>query len=326
VNEQELEARIASFPRWHYEFDLRGHRTPLAPEKVEKHRMRDEHFMQPMIEHFGGSLAGKRVLDLGCNAGFWSLRAIEAGCDFVLGIDGRQMHIDQAQFVFEVKEIDRDRYSFVRANIFDYDYAAAGPFDIVLCFGLLYHVNKPVSLFEAISQANTDLLLIDTRISMAPGSLFELRRDDVERVKDAVDYALVMVPTAQAVIDVAEQFGYSAKMLGAASGDAEGKYLRGNRAAFVCAKVSDLEHSSFTFQDVASLYEGQERELHAWQKNRLSKTGKKQARDQERAAKKQALEEGHRRKDEDRERKRRDREEKARQSAAKAQGNGSQRS
>jgi ribosomal protein L11 methylase PrmA len=41
------------------------------------------------------------VLDLGCNAGFWSLAAIDAGADLVVGIDGRQMHIDQANLVFE---------------------------------------------------------------------------------------------------------------------------------------------------------------------------------------------------------------------------------
>ena len=34
-----------------------------------------------------GSLKGLRVLGLGCNAGWWSLKAIEAGCDFVAGID-----------------------------------------------------------------------------------------------------------------------------------------------------------------------------------------------------------------------------------------------
>src|SRR5438067_2455320 len=78
----------------------------------------------------GGSLAGRRVLDLGCNAGYWSLAAIEAGADFVLGIDGRQMHIDQANLVFEARGVDPARYSFQTANIFDHDFG--GEFHIVL--------------------------------------------------------------------------------------------------------------------------------------------------------------------------------------------------
>ena len=33
------------------------------------------------------------------NAGFWALHAVRAGCDFVLGIDARELHIEQARLV-----------------------------------------------------------------------------------------------------------------------------------------------------------------------------------------------------------------------------------
>jgi tRNA (mo5U34)-methyltransferase len=72
---------------------------------------------------FGGSLEGKRVLDLGCNAGFWSLLSVEAGCEYVLGIDGRRMHVEQANFVFQVRGVERSRYEFLEANLFDLDSA-----------------------------------------------------------------------------------------------------------------------------------------------------------------------------------------------------------
>src|SRR5207244_13180843 len=51
----------------------------------------------------GGSLQGRRVLDLECNAGLWSLLALQAGAEFVLGTAGRRMFIEQAEFVFEAK-------------------------------------------------------------------------------------------------------------------------------------------------------------------------------------------------------------------------------
>jgi hypothetical protein len=252
VDDREIEERIASFPRWHYGFELRGHQTPSSPARVEAHRNRAAYFMEPVIRHFGGSLEGKRVLDLGCNAGFWSLHAAEANCDFVLGIDGRQMHIDQANFVFEVKGFDARRYEFVCANVFDFDYEVVGPFDIVLCLGLLYHVNKPISLLEAIAPVNTDLLVIDTKISTARGSSLDLRRDQVDRPMDAVDYDLVMVPTARAVIDMAQLFGYDARALGFPGGQAAGKYAYGDRMAFICSKASDLDQSTFEFQEIAA--------------------------------------------------------------------------
>jgi 2-polyprenyl-3-methyl-5-hydroxy-6-metoxy-1,4-benzoquinol methylase len=259
IEDREIASKIASFPDWHYDFDLRGHHT--CPASMDKANQRVAHFLEPVIKHFGGSLEGKRVLDLGCNAGFFSLKAIEAGCDFVLGIDGRQMHVDQANLVFEVKQVDPRRYHFACANILDFDYAQGQPFDLVLCLGVLYHINKPISLFEAIAPVNTDMLVIDTKISTLRGSVIELRRDDLGNLKDAVDYELVMVPTAEAVIEMAELFGYQAKMLSPAEAriPGMGKYRYGLMKTFVCAKASNLSRSSaFNFQTIKALYKDQE--------------------------------------------------------------------
>jgi len=128
--------RINCFPRWHYQFDLMGHLTPIFAENhINRHAQRKKYFLDPTVSWFGGSLAGKRVLDLGCNAGFWSLCVIQAGCDYVLGIDGRQMHIDQANFVFEVNSVERSRYDFLVENVLDISFQPDQKFDIVLCLG-----------------------------------------------------------------------------------------------------------------------------------------------------------------------------------------------
>lgn len=240
---EEIRRKIASFPTWHYQFDLKGNPTPIhKDDRVNRHRQRKEYFFDPMVEMFGGSLAGKRVLDLGCNAGFWSLCAAQAGCDYVLGLDGRQMHVDQANFVFEVNEVEADRYDFVAGNLFDVDLSRYGTFDVVLCLGLMYHVSKHVNLMEMISEVSDDLLLIDTTVSTLPGSYMEIRHDRLEKVRHAVDYELVMHPTWQAVHDLVRQFGYSSVALAPAFGDYEGAldYRNGRRRAFLCAKRTDL--------------------------------------------------------------------------------------
>lgn len=260
VNAQEIPARIASFPTWHYDFDLMGHHT--QPDKAEWQELRRRHLLTPIVNHYGGTLEGRRVLDLGCNAGFFSLAAIEAGCDFVLGIDGRQTHVDQADLVFETKEIDRDRYRFVCANIIDYEYRKMPPFDVVLCLGVLYHVNKPISLLEALEPINTDLLVIDTKLSSARGSWLELRRDNLDTLLDAVDYELVMVPTAKAVLVMAQQFGYDARILEVEDRDhpAMEKWRYGLFATFLASKQSDLATAdAFRFRSLASIYKAQER-------------------------------------------------------------------
>ena len=53
-----------------------------------------------------------------------------AGCDYVLGVDGRQMHVDQANFVFEVEGVESGRYDFVARDIFEIDFREFGRFDI----------------------------------------------------------------------------------------------------------------------------------------------------------------------------------------------------
>lgn len=113
MDAQELRERIDSFPVWHYKFDFDGVSTPIFREDyANRHEQRRRVFFDPLVQVAGGTLRGKRVLDLGSNAGYWSLAAIEAGADFVFGIDGRQMHIDQAELVLQAKGIDPERYSF----------------------------------------------------------------------------------------------------------------------------------------------------------------------------------------------------------------------
>jgi SAM-dependent methyltransferase len=242
---KELRERIESFPRWHYEFDFNGVSTPIwDPGLTNRHQQRKEYFFSPLIELYGGSLAGKRVLDLGCNAGFWSLSAIEAGADFVLGVDGRQMHIDQANLVFEAKQVEPERYRFVLADVFKLDLSEEEPFDVVLCLGLLYHVSKPFELMERISSWNRDLLVVDTSLALVSGRYFKMVRQNVDEPRSAVDRNAALVPSSGAVARLVREFDYaSIAMLRPrfTSWKRSSSYRRGRRRAFIAAKRTSLE-------------------------------------------------------------------------------------
>lgn len=243
MNDAQILNKINSFAYWYYQFDLAGHKTPVkGPDVIRRNEQRKNYFFRPLVDLLGGSLAGKRVLDLGCNAGFWSLCAIESGCDYVVGIDGRQMHIDQAEFVFEVKGIERDRYHFYCGNVFDLLNENLGQFDIVLCLGLLYHISKPITLLERISSINTDLLVIDSILSKKEGSVFEVRHGNLDHPLQAVDYELVLSPTRAAVLDMVRQFGYHVAILKRNFTDYASAplYMDASRLAFMCAKQTDL--------------------------------------------------------------------------------------
>lgn len=77
----------------------------------------------------------------------------------------------------------------------------------------MYHVSKPVKSIEVVAAVSTDLLVIDTVVSMQGKSVFEGRREDTDELHDVVDYNLVMVPTRQAILDVIGLFGYKGAVL-----------------------------------------------------------------------------------------------------------------
>jgi len=242
MDHAEIERRVANFSQWHYAFDLDGVRTPIFDEAhVRRHVERERYFFRPLIDVSGRSLTGKRVLDLGCNAGYWSLKAIEAGADFVYGIDGRNMHIDQANLVFEVKGIDPARYRFVFGNLFDHDYGHQA-FDVVLCLGLLYHVAQPVHLFDLIRKINSDLLLIDSTIAAGTQAAFTLQNEPMSDPRASTEFPFVLCPTRQAVIRLVQASGYSMRVLTPRFTDYTGSddYRLRRRLAFICAKKTDL--------------------------------------------------------------------------------------
>jgi 2-polyprenyl-3-methyl-5-hydroxy-6-metoxy-1,4-benzoquinol methylase len=238
VQVNELKERIAAFPTWQYEFEFDGGvKTPVGDrKKITRSEQRRGYFFDALLSVTGGSLKGRRVLDLGCSAGYWSLQAIDAGADFVLGVDGREDYIEQAKLVFEAKGIPQERYRFERGNIFEH--ALQERFDVVLCLGLLSVVAKPVALFELMSGVDPAIIVIDTGLSPVPlrSGFFEVSR--LLEPRNAIDYDMVLVPTRQAVVNLAGQFGFETVPLAQNITDYTGMedYRSQRRLAFICSK------------------------------------------------------------------------------------------
>ncbi|WP_158289610.1 class I SAM-dependent methyltransferase [Paenibacillus flagellatus] len=100
---------------------------------------------------------GKSVVDLGCGIGRLSEFFALHGCN-VLGLDGREDNI--AQF--------RSFYPHLRAEVADLegeDWLNYGKFDIVFCYGLLYHLADPFRFIRNAYQACGEMMLIETCIT-----------------------------------------------------------------------------------------------------------------------------------------------------------------
>jgi tRNA (mo5U34)-methyltransferase len=239
---RELQERIAAFPGWRYRFEFDGGvSTPVsAHATVNRQEQRRRYFFAALLRLLGGSLRGRRVLDLGCNSGLWALAAIEADADFVLGIDAQQTYLDQAALVFEAKGVAGDRYRFERGDVFDHAFAES--FDVVLCLGLMDHVARPVELFALMAGVGAELIVIDTEVSRARASIFELAR--LYGTADVLEgNPQVLIPSRTALAELAGQFGFATVALELDVEDQAGMgdYRRQRRLAFICSRTVPLE-------------------------------------------------------------------------------------
>jgi SAM-dependent methyltransferase len=108
-----------------------------------------------------------RVLDLACLEGGFSIEFALRGAS-VLGIEGREAHIAKAKFVKGVLSLTN--VDFIQDDVRNISSEKYGHFDVVLCLGILYHLDSPdVFLFiEKIAEICDHLVVIDTEISLVP--------------------------------------------------------------------------------------------------------------------------------------------------------------
>ncbi len=88
------------------------------------------------------------ILDIGCNAGYYSLEMKRRGADRVVGIDSDDDYLAQARFAAEVcgAQIEWRKLSV-------YDVAELGErFDIVLFLGVLYHLRHPLLALDLLHE------------------------------------------------------------------------------------------------------------------------------------------------------------------------------
>jgi tRNA (mo5U34)-methyltransferase len=161
VSRDGLEERIEELGPWFHNINLGGVWT--APD----------HFLgdypgakfRRFAPHLPADLSGKSVLDIGCNAGFYSIEMKRRGASRVLGIDSDERYLAQAQLASEA--LGFGDIEFARLDV--YDVGAIGEhFDLVIFMGVLYHLRHPLLALDLIREhVAKDLLLFQ---SMQRGS------------------------------------------------------------------------------------------------------------------------------------------------------------
>ncbi len=106
-------------------------------------------------------LTGRSVLDVGCNAGFYSVEAKKRGARRVLGIDAQRHQVRQASFVARALGLPME---FRRMSVYDLSEETVGVFDVTLALGLVYHLKHLVQGLERLYAVTGDLLILETAV------------------------------------------------------------------------------------------------------------------------------------------------------------------
>jgi tRNA (mo5U34)-methyltransferase len=139
---------------------------------------------QQLAPHLPANLRGWRVLDIGCNAGFYSFELARRGAE-VLGIDGNPHFLAQARWAvdrlglsdacrFECRQV----YDLARMN---------GQWDLILFMGVFYHLRYPLLGLDIVAEkvgrhlVFQSIAIGETGENLAPGDVDFQSMSELER-------------------------------------------------------------------------------------------------------------------------------------------------
>ena len=140
----QIEKKVAELGPWFHNLRLAGVQT--APD----HFLGDyPSFKWRNFEHaIPNDLTGLTVLDIGCNAGFYSIQMKQRGASRVLGIDHDEAYLAQARFAAEALDLD---ISFEQLSVYEVGHLHER-FDLVIFMGVFYHLRHPLLALDLLRQ------------------------------------------------------------------------------------------------------------------------------------------------------------------------------
>lgn len=122
------------------------------------HYQRHNQRCQEHLASLGLDISGSTVLEIGAGIGDHTSFFLDRGCEVVI-TEARAANL----------RILRSRYANMQVKYLDADCPDAGVihevFDIVYCYGLLYHLKRPAEAIEFMSQHCRKMLLLETVVS-----------------------------------------------------------------------------------------------------------------------------------------------------------------
>jgi tRNA (mo5U34)-methyltransferase len=169
LSEDAIRSRVRELGAWFHNINLGGVQT--APD----------HFLgdypatkwSRFAHAIPADLTGRSVLDVGCNAGFYSIVLKRRGARRVVGVDSDERYLAQARFAAEICGVDIEF-----RNLSVYDLPKLGErFDVVLFMGVLYHLRHPLLALDILREHAVRELLVFQSMLRGSDEVKTFRRD-----------------------------------------------------------------------------------------------------------------------------------------------------
>lgn len=156
VSARDVRAEIAALAPWFHNLHLPGGIQTAPEHPLGDFPMFKWREIAPQVPQ---DLSGWRVLDIGCNAGFYSFQLAERGAA-VTAIDVDPHYLRQARWAAAALGCG-ERIEFRRMQIYDLA-RETDEYDLVWFMGVLYHLRHPLLALDIVRRRTKRLLVLQT--------------------------------------------------------------------------------------------------------------------------------------------------------------------
>lgn len=115
-----------------------------------------------IAETLGPDCSAFDAIDLACHQGYFSVNLAQKRMRRVLAVDARREHVADTRLIADI--LDLGNIETRQSDIFALQPQTLGTFDVVLMFGLLYHLENPVGALRLARALTRRVCLIETQV------------------------------------------------------------------------------------------------------------------------------------------------------------------
>lgn len=148
--------KLGQVQAWNHSYDFgNGVTTPVNTSESYGKNINKWQRIEPILAQLLDK--EKKVLDIGSNDGFFSLKMAELSKE-VLGLDVDEHRIEKAEFAKSIFKYENVKFS--KLNILnEVDASTLGRFDVCVCLGVLHRLPNPFLLLVTLANKSDTLLL-----------------------------------------------------------------------------------------------------------------------------------------------------------------------